>query len=57
MRYFQKSPNFQKSPSDGRSPHPAPFNLRFEVAWFAQIVFFHTVYDKIKLKKISYASF
>jgi len=38
--------NFQKSPP------PVPFFSRFwwfKVAWFGQIVFFQTSYDKIKL--------
>jgi len=44
--------NFQKSPSAGGSPLLAPFNIRFQwpkVAWFGQIVVYHTNYDKIEL--------
>jgi len=36
------------------SPPPAPFNLRYwtaKVAWYGQIEFFQTNYDKIKLQK------
>jgi len=48
--------NFQKSPSAGGSPPPAPINLRFwwpEVTWFGKIVVCQANYNKSELKKIS----
>jgi len=51
MCYF--STKVQKSPSTGGSPPQRPLTFDFgelaEVAWFGQIVFFQTDYDKIEL--------
>jgi len=44
--------NFQKSPSAGGSPPPAPLKVPFwwpEVTWFGQTVAFQTDYGEIKL--------
>jgi len=43
LKYIVLEANFQKSPSAGGSPPPAPLNLQYwwsEVTWFGQIVDF-----------------
>jgi len=53
--------NFQKLPSAGGSPPPAPLNLQFwwpKIAWFYQIVFFfELIVSKSNLKKSVMTSF
>jgi len=52
--------NFQKLPSAGGFPPPAPLNLQYwwpEVPWFGQIVVFEVDYDEIELQNMVMTSF